>query len=420
MIRLRAFVVLLLALPTPAPAQGAPAPRLVAWSETAGPALFNGVQTQPVDAACLPASMACRSLLGAPQFYAGGTTYDPRHDAVWMTNGTIVQEIELATCTVRCQFTAQVMNSSAVVSGLAMLDGGRRLLQLETFPGHLGLRSYDTTVCPPTPLRDGCIVALSTGALAGGLAVDPAGGLVFFSVSTPTALDWQTEIVAARDSDRCNALCRVTLPRCGPFYPRSGVVTGLAYDNCNRRLFATNGRHTQALDVSDGARCVMTQTWCCPTGSTWDYKGLAYAPATAARTVGAGCAPVHCLPCAAQATLAGAPVLGNRDFAIGLASAEVGSHALLVLGGGACTSGVGFPFLCGPLYPSLLPPPFVSPPLPVLGSGGGCLGATQMNVPVPLERSLCGAPLCAQWAIACSTIASALAMSDAVQFTLGG
>src|SRR5690606_27929224 len=212
----------------------------------------------PVDTACTPARIACRSLLGAPQPHAGGTAYDPRHDSVWISNGSAVQEIERASCNVRCQFSAQLMNPAAVVSGLAMLDGGRRLLQLETAAGYAGLRSYDATRCPPTPLRDGCSMSLPRDAFAAGLAVDPVAGIVFVAESRPTFIDWQTEVIAAPAAARCTDLCRATLPLCGPFYPRSGFVTRLAYDVCNRRLFATNGRHTQGLDVSDPLRCAMT------------------------------------------------------------------------------------------------------------------------------------------------------------------
>ncbi|MEZ5967318.1 MAG: hypothetical protein R3F56_26005 [Planctomycetota bacterium] len=417
--RARLRLSLLLSLLVPAAAQTATPDRIVGWSEASGPALFNGVQAQSVADTCPPASILCRSLLGSSLFYAGGTAYDPRHDAVWITTGATVQEIELATCTVRCQFTAQLMNANAVVSGLAVLDGGRRLLQLETTPGYLGLRSYDTTACPPTPLRDGCSMMLPPGAVAAGLAVDPASALVLYSVSTPTALDWDTEVLVARDSDRCTPLCRVVLARCGPFYPRSGVVTGLAYDPCGRRLYATNGKHTQGLLVRDPFHCDFERTWCCPTGSNWDYKGLAVAPVVTANDVGRPCAPPQCRPCPAVATLAGgAPIVGNPDFALGVEGAEVGSRAVLVLGAGPCTSGATFPFLCGPLHPSLQPLPYLSPPLPVLGPGIGCVGRAQLDFGVPLAPSLCGATLCAQWVIACPTAVQVLAMSSALEFVL--
>jgi len=410
----------LLALALGAPIVAQTAPQLAAWSEAAGPALFNGVQLQPLDPGCQRATMACRSLLGGPQFYAGATAYDPRHHSVWVSNGSVVHEIELDTCTVRCQFVPQLMNSSAVVSGLAVLDGGRRLLQLETAPGYLGLRSYDATTCPPGPLRDGCTRTLAMGAVAGGLAADPLLGVVFYSISTPTAIDWQTEVAVARDSDRCTEVCRVLLPRCGPFYPRSGVVTGLAYDVCGRRLFATNGRHTQGLDVRDTFRCLVQPTWCCPTGSTWDYKGLAFVPGLDARGIGAGCAPRTCAACAPRMALAGVrPMLGNPDFALDLQGAEIGATAVLVLGGGACTGGVRFPFLCAPLYPSLVPLPYVSSPLLVTGSGSGCSGSARLNVPIPVLSNLCGAALCSQWVVACPTTGAELGSSDALQFLLG-
>jgi hypothetical protein len=410
----------LLALSLVEPLAAQASSHLAAWSESAGPALFNGVQVQRVDPGCPSASLACRSLLGSPLFYAGGTAYDPRDHTVWISTGSIIQAVGLDTCLVRCQFTPQLMNSAAAVSGLAVLDGGRRLLQLETLPGYLGLRSYDATTCPPTPLRDGCTRTLANGAVAGGLDVDPRLGIVFYSISTPTAIDWQTELVVARDTDRCGEICRMLLPRCGPFYPRSGVVTGLAYDACDRRLFATNGRHTLGLAVSDVFRCELRQISCCPTGSTWDYKGLAFVPGIDARGVGAGCAPRACAPCAPRTTFAGAPVIGNRDFGLGLADAEIGASAVMVLGGGGCTNGTQPPFLCGPLHPRLVPPPYVSPPLPISGSGSSCSGTARLDTPIPLNGALCGATLCAQWVVACSASISQLGTSAALQLVIDG
>ena len=43
------------------------------------------------------------------------------------------------------------MDPNAVVSGLAIADRGRHLIQLETRMAYAGLRSYSLTTCPPTP-----------------------------------------------------------------------------------------------------------------------------------------------------------------------------------------------------------------------------------------------------------------------------
>lgn len=403
-----------------APAQLVAKPQLVAWSETTGPALFQGVQLQDMEANCQPARIACRSLLGNPLWYAGGTAYDLRHQSAWVSSGTAIHEIELGPCTVRCQFTAQLMNSGAVVSGLAMLDGGRRLLQLETMPGYFGLRSYDATQCPPVPLRDGCAVQLGGGAVAAGLAFDPVLDLVFVAVSTPTPIDWATDVLVARSTDKCNALCKFTLARCGPFYPRSGAVTGLGLDPCRRLLYATNGQHTQSLDLVDPLRCAVRQVGCCPTNSAWDFKGLDVVPGWSQQPVGTSCVPWQCQPCTMKATLAGGDaVLGNPDFEVRLEQAHAGGRAVLVLAGGSCGSGQTFPFLCGPLYPTLAPAPYVSGPIPVQGPSP-CGASAVHPLPIPVDRSLCGLALCMQWVVACPGGVNALGLSPAVRVTLGG
>ena len=405
-----------------APAQLASTPQLVAWSEASGPALFNGVQLQDMDNACAPAQLACRSLLGSPQWYAGGTAYDPRHQSAWISNGTLVHEIELGgACAVRCQLTAQIMTTGAVVSGLAMLDGGRRLLQLETMPGYLGLRSYDTRQCPPTPLRDGCTMPLAAGAVAAGLAYDPVHDLVYVSVSAPTPIDWATDVLVARDGARCTTLCKIPLARCGPFYPRSGAVTGLGFDACRQVLYATNGRHTQSLAIQDPLRCTAMQLQCCASGTTWDFKGLDVVPGWQQQKVGTSCVPSQCTPCPMGAALVGGDaVSGNADFAVQLTGADGGARAVLVLAAGGCTGGQPLSFLCGPLYPAVRPgAPYVSGPISVQGPAP-CGGEARHSLPIPIDRSLCGVALCAQWVVACPGAVAALGVSPAVQFTVGG
>lgn len=412
---------LLCALCAHLPAQNAPRPELVAWSEAIGPALSNGVQLQTLDTTCPPARLVCRSILGNPLFYAGGTAYDVRRQTVWYTTGTTMLEVALRDCSVSCQFTPQLMNSAAVVSGLAMLDGGRRLLQLETTPGYLGMRSYDTSVCPPTPLRDGCTLPLAAGAVAGGLATDAENGLVFVAVSTPNAIDWTSEILVMAERDRCTPLCRFPVPRCGPFYPRSGAVTGLGYDACAQTLYVTNGQHSQGLLVRNALRCDFTAGWCCPVGSSWGMKGLDVVPGWQQSDVGASCVPSVCPPCAMRGELAGGDAVpGNSEFAVRLVSAQGGSIAILVLNANACTAGTQFPFLCGPVYPALLPAPYVSPQLRVVSTGGTCDGVANHPLPLPQNRSLCGLTLCTQWLVLCVGTAPGFGVTQAISFKIAG
>lgn len=415
-------LVTVLLLATTALAQITPTTQLVGWSATTGPALFTQVQMQDF-AACTPARQVCRTLIGGSQWYGGGTAYDPRTQSVWISSGANLQQIALADGSVLCSAQPLLMNPQAVVSGLAMLDGGGRLLQLETAPGYAGLISYHTGACPPAPLRDGCSLVLPQGAVAAGLAYDPVHDLVLFTVSTPTAIDWLTELRVARNNARCQPLCSFPLPLCGPFQPRSGAITGLAYDPCKRTAYATNGKHTLALAITDAATCRIQPGACCAVQSTagFDFLGLDVVPGWAQARTGASCAAGMCASCPSLGMVlaGGDPAIGNPEFHTRLERAQVGARGVLVLGAGGCTSGTSVPFLCGPIHPALGGALYVSPPISATGSAPPCGATMRHPLPIPVDAALCGQKLCAQWLAVCGG-AAGHAVSDAIGFSIAG
>jgi hypothetical protein len=260
------------------------------------------------------------------------------------------------------------------------------------------------------------------GGVAGGIAYDEVEDLVYVSVSQPTAIDWVTDVYVAPGGSRCQPLCTTRLPRCGPFYPRAGVVTGLGFDACTRLLHATNGTWTQALTVADPRACRVESAFCCQKQTAGTWQGLDILPGWTQRPAGASCADAGCMSCPQLSALltGGDPSLGNQDFGIAVAAGEPMSLGLLVLAGGACTPGIRVPFLCGPVHPALAPAPLVLPPVVLSATGPGCTGTALVPIPIPADRGLCGIRLCAQWLLACPPTFRSFALTHAIEFDLTG
>lgn len=393
---------------------------LVGWSDLPLPATTGFIDVQQVDP-CTPARTRCVTAtpVRATTPWAGGTAYDPRYQTVWVSDGATLAEYSLAgsnDCRPRCApFRAVISEPTAVVSGLACSDRRPRLLQLATRPGLMELTTYDNSgLCPDRPVQ--CRRTLPQGAVAAGLAFDEVHDLLLVTVSYPTsATTWGTWLWVARASDPCNPICENV-----PFGCSREIVTGLAYDTCQRRLFATDGRVTQVVDALDLVRCDLRLVSCCAKQHAATWRGLDVMPCWKKTSVGRACIGRPCASCTSMhATTSGDPSLGTT-FTLGLAQAPVGSIAYLVLAAGPCTQGVSLPPpFCGPIYPSLLGAVVVP-----IGSVGGippCNGQTGIGLSIPVDPALCGQPLCAQWLVVCpSATLLGVGLSDALEFTLAG
>ena len=109
----------------------------------------------------------------------------------------------------------------------------------------------------------------------------------------------------------------------------------------------------------------------------------------------------------------GTPSLGNPDFGVEVVNGPIG--ALAILGIGPSTCGKGLPFLCGTVW---LPSNFF-PVFPGTLSGGQCLAGLKVPLPVPVDATLCGQPICLQWLVACGS-GSAVGLTPAIQFSIAG
>jgi hypothetical protein len=309
-----------------------------------------------------------------------------------------------------------LMNPSAIVTGLAVSDHRRMLYQLESAPGYLGILPYFNSTCPPAPTRGGCSLVLRFDEIAAGLAYDEVRDLLFYTVTTPVGPTVRNTLYIAPAASACQPICKIALDPCAA--TGLGMVTGLGYDSCSRRLYVTDGRTTRAIEVVDPQKCEVKPGDCCAKqfGAVW--AGLDVIPGWTQQRSGKSCLPKGCPLCANMnaALTGGDPSLGNPDFAIDIAGGPAGRFAFLVLGGGPCGSGLQLPMLCLPLYPSLQTL-LLLPPVQLAGTGV-CTGEGRLPLPIPRAHELCGLALCVQWIVICD--GGLLGGTEAIAFQITG
>jgi len=372
------------------------------------------IHIQDIDGSCKTAKLLHKALGTTSDFWAGGTAYDPRHESVWISDGATIAEVSLSDGKTLCSFKAQLMSNSAVVSGLAIADKKRQLIQLETSQSYGAIRSYSLQSCPPTPLRDGCTISVPTGYYTGGLAYDEVSDLVYYTVTKPGFQVPQNTLHVADNSNRCKSICSLSLAGCIHFFGTD--VTGLAYDACSKTLYATTGLGTMPFAVGDPRKCEFKAGTCCTKQLTGSYRGLAVVPGWTQLKKGQSCVTKGCPFCSSldNRLFGGAPSLGNPDFGIEVVNGPSG--ALAILGVGLSTCGKGTPFLCGALW---LPQTFV-PVFPGTLSGNQCAAGLRLPLPVPVDAKLCGQSICLQWLVACSASGTDVGLTPAIQFTIAG
>lgn len=381
------------------------------------------IHAQDILQNCPPATSLCKGILkhpGSSIVPAGGSAWDTRNGLLWVTDGATMEAYQLKGCSRQCSVQVVTMDPNAVASGLAISESQKLLWMLETRQGYVGLRPWLLDGCTAVPTRGGCtFVPPSNFAVAGGLALDEARQLLYFTVSEPGLIAWiHTLYVAkAQSGAACQPLCKIQLRECSLV---QGPITGLAHDPWTRQLFATDGQNTRILSIGDPANCAFKDLGCCKKGiNLHDWVGLAWQPAFASTVFGKGCSAKPCAPCPSplHGLGAGSPSIGNPDFTLTLRQGPTGSFGVLLFGGGRCTKGVGVPFLCTAIYPALQPPPLVFGIGPLLGMGA-CDGTLDLKLPIPADAGLCGATLCTQWLMVCS--GPGFALSNALEWEVTG
>jgi len=329
--------------------------------------------------------------------WAGGSAWDPIHDVLWVSNGPQIAAAVPGTCALYCApQPAPLLNPSSTVTGLEVVESQNRLYMLDS----AGVLYQCTLACPPARITT-CNTSLTfvSNWSTGGLAVDECNGIVFYSYS-----NWITNatvLAMASLATPCQFFNQVPLPSsCG----MTGV-TGLAVDGCRRVLYVTDGTITMSWNYTVGPGPVPVVTFgnltCCSlTGTPGPLVGLAVRTG-GATSAGTACSNGSCPSCAMTHSLRGSPNLGNASFGLDVNGASFDTFIWCVVGVGPCAG-------TGPVIPPLCGPALVGPTLGTLGPfhaplGSGCSVYAQFNLPLPLNRNLCGMPLSSQCVALCAS-----------------
>jgi hypothetical protein len=385
--------------------------------EMVGAVATWSVHAQTMSVPCPTATEHCQDRQFLPvnsdRPYSGAIAFDPMFEGYWLSNGVQLALIRLGpACTGRCWSVAiqtlppcrsdlsAALAAEIRVSGLAVDDHRRRLFVLRTAPHYYWIETYDIrTICSAVFLAC-CEAKFNPGSTtdvvtAGGLAYDGIHDLLFVALSTSNAsgaFDHMLHVVRA--SNPCVVLCRRRFDR--PFcWPAGKILTGVALDACEGRLFVTEGSMTRTVQILDAAACRFTELpTCCPKVLPVDYRGLTVHEAWSVAPCGAGCVVGPCPVC---------PELRPVFTGTSLELLGVPANALALCAvGPQCDPPLALPFACAPLY--------VVPVILLRGgtaAGPSCGGAVQIAVPRPPR----GVTFALQWAVACSGGALPLSMS---------
>ncbi|MHC4813638.1 MAG: hypothetical protein ACYTGO_03745 [Planctomycetota bacterium] len=405
-----------------------PAPgHIVGWGWNNTPALIcSAVYTQDIENKCQNAVRRGNSPCTQKGTGGGGTAYDPRMQAAWASNGLEIELLDLNTSRRICSFTATRAANTHVVSGLALSDTRRELFQLEIGPGVLVLSSYDvSTPCKPVPNKNACKVAnTGTAATAMGLAYDEARDLLYYVTSISGFGGWINTIHVVQRGKPCTDLATFGVNYCGA---RPGnPLTGLGYDACSQKLYATDGKGVRVLLLTDPAKGAFKDLTgtnaCCQFTGVGIWMGLDVVPNWSRTIVGKSCVDRPCGNCTNMqlSVIGGDASLGNRDFGIRLSGAPVASQAFFYVALGNCTQGVQYGGLCGPIHTSLASPwPVLAGVYPTQGTTQ-CSGQVTVVTGVPPDPGLCKVTVCTQWLVACPTALLWHGLTHGLQFTIGG
>ncbi|MHC4078235.1 MAG: hypothetical protein ACYST0_07305, partial [Planctomycetota bacterium] len=410
----------LLAAQSPAPGH------VVGWGWNNTPlTVCSSVYTQDVENNCPKAVIQGSSLCSQKGTGGGGTAYDPRMQAAWVSNGVEIALHDLNTRRMICRFNATVSGNGYVVSGLALSDTRRELFQLEIAPGLLVLSSYDVSnPCKPVHNKNACQVKnTGTSATAMGLAYDEARDLLYYVTSISGFAGWINTVHVVLRGRPCTDLSTFSVNYCAQ---RPGSpLSGLGYDACSQRLYATDGKGIRVLLLTDPVKGVFKDLTgtnaCCQFTGIGVWMGLAVVPNWSRTIVGKSCLDKPCGNCTGMqlGLIGGDASLGNRDFGIRLSGAPTGSRGLFYVALGNCTKGVQFPGLCGPIHTSLTPPwPLLAGSYAAQGSTP-CSGQATVVIGVPPDPALCKVTACTQWLVVCPTALNWAGLTNAVQFTIG-
>ena len=369
---------------------------------------------------CRPPARVCQGI-GTPAVWAGGLAYNGSHRSVWQTQGTRMAEHRIDTCDLLCSVPAHLtLGAGSLATGLALSEATATLYQLESRPGEAALHQWSLTNCPPTVFAS-CRFALpSLRHVASAVAVDRRAGYIFYATSVfgMPSTGPANRILVAQLVDPCTILCSIPVGACTAAVVL-GPLTGLAFDDCDSLLYATDGTNTVTLQRTALPPCSFVTVRCCSRGPLGgqQWAGIDI-EAVHAIEVGHSCLGGNCPNCGNLALVAhGDPNVGNPDFAISIENGPAGGRGFLAYNVGRCVSQT-LPLFCGPFYPDIT---FLPPVIIGIGPlvGVGCNGSVRSHIAVPLDYSLCGGALCFQGLVLCPVaLQPSVALTNALQIVV--
>jgi hypothetical protein len=393
----------------------------------------SSVDTQvPSFSNCTAATQVGFPLLNNTNAMAGGSAYDPRYQAVWVTDSRTIILYRLSDQKTLCSFTPtrQLVTTTtpSVISGLAFSPSRRELYQVESVPNQMAVAIYNVATinnCKPTVKTLGAQALTITGEQCGGFAFDEARSL-FYYVTTWSGFAGNGNSIYAAPYASPYKMASNSVTPC----TRGSLILGAAYSACNQFLYLATTTEVNVIRMDDPLNGKTTNmnlllsAPCCQKQKGGGWAGLGVIPAWGKTLVGSSCLRDSCGGCnSMKLDLAGGDaVLGNPDLAMTITGAPTNATAAFYISLGACTSGTSLPGLCGSVYPSLQAPFPLLIGVFNLGGTGTCGGA--LNLPlgqVPTNASLCGVTTCTQFLIRCPQGGQLSAgLTNALEFTVGG
>ncbi len=357
---------------------------------------------------------------------AGGTAYDPRHQAVWATDSKTIILYRLSDKKTLCSFppTLQLPNTpfqKSVVSGLAFSPSRRELYQVETYSNAMAVTIYNVSTisaanCTPPVKKLGAAKLGITGEWCGGLAFDEARSL-FYYVTTWAGFAGNGSTIYAAPYAKPYKTVSIAFSPCS----RGAAATGLGYGNCSKFLYVATAAEFNVVQMTDPLNNKTTHLGCCKkNGASW--AGMAVMPTWGKSARGSSCLAQSCAACSSmKLDLAGGDaVLGNPDLAVTITGAPTNSTGAFYVSIGGCTTGTGLTGLCGLIYPA------ITGPFPLLlgvfglGGSGTCGGALNLKVGIPTQSSLCNTTACTQFLIRCPQGGLAAVLTNGLELKIGG
>lgn len=385
---MRPIAQLLLALLPSAVGMAQTAPNLL--GPTLSPVALTPLILQTNHAACTQLG-SCATTLPANllPYWPGGSAYDSGTTSAWATTGAVLARYDVNTCAVNCGPLPCPRSAGSQATGLDIHDGLNQLWTIDS----LGIITRSTNNCAL-----GFITSHNTGLTLGpgptattGITIDELRGLVFYS--TANFAGGSGTIYVAPLANPGAWYQSVPVTDC---FNNPQLITGLAVDAANSRLYWTDGRGTidWTYTVSGGI-VTFTMGTCCIQATPFQE------PLTdlsirwgGARSAGVPCANGACPPCPMQHTLRNAPLLGTT-LQLGLDLGPTSTPIWNVLSIGVCSGGTVAPPVCGPVLVPLNPTT-VTLPFLVTNPGVGCTGSVTFLFPLPALPSLVGLPMASQ------------------------